>query len=148
MMSSRFAKPAVLLAAIGCAAFSFAGFDGWFVVSKVTGKAQARQFVGSHGRKIWTPWHDLHVGDVINPPSEVVTFNKSSLWIQSGNRVQNPSKMRLDERVNTTELGPNTLITTHAASQKGPRILVVVHGHTRLSSEHGNLPAYKSPGTQ
>ena len=143
-MFSRFAKLSVVVAALACGAISYAGFDGWFVASKVTGKAQARQLVRKNGRKIWTPWHDVQVGDKIDPPSEIVTFDKSSLWIESGTRLQDPSKMRVDETVNTTELGPNTFVKTHGASLNGPKILEVVHGIMRSHVKHGKLPAWKA----
>ena len=116
-----------------------AGFDGWYIVSKVQGSAFSRQLLRVHGHKKWSTWRPAKVGDKIDPPSEVRTMSRSSVSLQSGSQVRYPSKMRLDERVDTANLGPNTLIRTNAQRLGGPKIFIVVRGHVTRNSEQGKL---------
>lgn len=138
----HFAHPSRLILAVSislAACVAQAGFDGWFVVSRASGRDEVRRRISRHGHVAWLPWRLVHVGEVISPPSEVRTARDSKLWLQSGERIQNPRKMRGDERVDTYELGPNSLVRTNMQTLNGPRIFIVVRGHVNRKSGHGKL---------
>lgn len=102
--------------------------DGYYVVTRVEGKAEARPFVERNGHRVEGAWRRLAVGDNVIPRTEIRTGEHSHLWLQPGAEIL---RRRRKEGVKIKVLAPNTRVRINPDLPHGPKVFEVLDGKVR-----------------
>ena len=136
-MNSRL-LPTIFLLLMVSPRIAQAGTDDMHVVTKLTGLVEART-VHRYGKRVsFGSWKKIHLHDLLDSGVEVRSAPHASVWLQTGDHVENPNKLPADVRISYYVLAPSSAVRLNT---QGRNLALVqkLHGHVTLRTRRGKV---------